>query len=74
MNLTLQEIDALMAALQLMSIRDKNIQEKFIGVEYSEIYKKLENYRFNMTSFWWDFFSLFLVFGFFIGYACCPLV
>lgn len=51
MNLTLQEIDALMAALQLMSIRDKNIQEKFIGVEYSEIYKKLENYRFNMTSF-----------------------
>jgi len=51
MNLSLQEVDALMASLQLMSIRDKNIQENFLGVEYAKIYKKLENYRFNLTSF-----------------------
>jgi hypothetical protein len=51
MNLTLQEVNALMASLQLMSIRDKNIQEDFLGVEYAKIYKKLENYRFNLTSF-----------------------
>lgn len=51
MNLSLQEVDALMASLQLMSIRDKNIQEDFLGVDYAKIYKKLENYRFNLTSF-----------------------
>jgi len=51
MNLTLQEIDALITALQLMNIRDQNRQEEYLGVQYSEIIKKLENYRFNMTSF-----------------------
>jgi hypothetical protein len=51
MNLTLQEIDALITALQLMNIRDQNRQEEYLGVQYSEIIKKLENHRFNMTSF-----------------------
>jgi hypothetical protein len=51
MNLTLQEIDALITALQLMNIRDQNRQEEYLGVEYAEIIKKLENYRFKMTSF-----------------------
>ena len=51
MNLTLQEIDALITALQLMNIRDQNRQEEFLGVQYSEIIKKLESHRFNMTSF-----------------------
>ena len=74
MNLTLQEIDALITALQLMNIRDQNRQEEYLGVEYAEIIKKLENYRFKMTSFWWNFFLLFLVFGFFIGYVLCHLV
>lgn len=50
MKLSLQDIDALMTALQLMDIRDKNRQEEFLGVDYAEIYKKLENYRFNLTS------------------------
>ena len=74
MNLTLQEVNALITALQLMNITDQNRQEQLLGVEYSEIMKKLENYRFNMTSFWWNFFLLFLVSGFFIGYVCYPLV
>lgn len=51
MKLSIQEIDALMASLQLMNVRDKNRQENFLGVEYAEIYKKLENHRFNLTSF-----------------------
>jgi len=51
MKLSVQEIDALMTALQLMNLRDKNRQEQFLGVDYAEIYKKLENYRFNLTSF-----------------------
>jgi len=51
MNLTLQEIDALITALQLMNIRDQNRQEEYLGVQYSEIIKKLENHRFKMTSF-----------------------
>ena len=74
MNLTLQEVDALITALQLMNITDQNRQEKLLGVEYSEIVKKLENHRFDMTSFWWNFFLLFLVSGFFIGYVLCHLV
>ena len=51
MNLTLQEVNALITALQLMNITDQNRQEQLLGVEYSEIIKKLENHRFNMTSF-----------------------
>jgi len=51
MNLTLQEVNALITALQLMNITDQNRQEEFLGVEYAEIIKKLENHRFNMTSF-----------------------
>jgi len=50
MKFSLQDIDALMTALQLMDIRDKNRQEEFLGVDYAEIYKKLENHRFNLTS------------------------
>ena len=43
--------NALITALQLMNITDQNRQEQLLGVEYSEIIKKLENHRFNMTSF-----------------------
>ena len=51
MNLSLQEVDALITALQLMNITDQNRQEQLLGVDYKEIVKKLENHRFNMTSF-----------------------
>jgi len=51
MNLTLQEVDALITALQLMNITDQNRQEQLLGIEYSGIITKLENHRFNMTSF-----------------------
>jgi len=68
MKLTLQETDALITALQLMNIRDQNNQERVMNVKYADIVKKLEDYRFQMTAFWWNFFLLFLVFGFYTGW------
>ncbi len=49
MNLSLQEVDALITALQLMNITDQNRQEQLLGVDYSQIIKKLEDQRFKMT-------------------------
>ena len=51
MKLSIQEIDALITALQLMNIRDQNNQERLTNVKYADIAKKLEDYRFQMTAF-----------------------
>ena len=51
MKLTLQETDALITALQLMNVRDQNNQERVMNVKYTDIVKKLEDYRFQMTAF-----------------------
>jgi hypothetical protein len=49
MNLSLQEVDALITALELMSIRDQNNQEGHLNVSYSEIQQKLKDYRLQLT-------------------------
>jgi len=51
MKLSIQEVDALITALQLMNVRDQNNQERVMNVKYAEITKKLEDYRFQMTAF-----------------------
>ena len=51
MKLTLQETNALITALQLMNKRDQNNQERLLNVNYEDICKKLEDYRFQLTSF-----------------------
>jgi hypothetical protein len=50
MNLSLQEVDALITSLELLSNYSERQQEAISpGTDYSELYRRLKDYRHQLT-------------------------
>lgn len=50
MNLSLQEVEALITSLEVLSgWHERNQEQNSPGTNYSELYQKLKDYRYQLT-------------------------